>query len=174
LGVQYDQNAINWYSVSSMDVTNEPAWVGPYNAWFMSTYYNLTMLANNPDPVQFRFVFDSDNFPSSFTNDVDGWGIDDFQLSRLVGVEEIAADEGILLSGFPNPANSNVTINYIIPKAGQLNLVLRNMLGQEIIVYNDDKQAGSYQWNIDVTELPNGIYFYELNYRIVKRLVVNH
>jgi len=75
---------------------------------------------------------------------------------------------------FPNPANNNVTVNFVL-NAGQASIEVKNVLGQvqKITPIN----AGSKSTNLNVSDLPSGIYFVSLksNGNIIdtKRLVVN-
>jgi hypothetical protein len=79
-----------------------------------------------------------------------------------------------LSSLFPNPANNNVTVNYAVNQ-GQAALEIKNLLGQVQRVM--PIVAGSKSTNLNIADLPSGIYFVTLksNGNIVdtKRLVVN-
>ena len=172
LGVQNDPIGVFWYGQANIWSSTTPGWSGPGAAYFQSRY-NLSLLNNNPLPVQFRFVFTSDGFSSST---VDGWAIDDFELVVMVGQEEHALN-GIQLSSYPNPASQTATITYSVPQAGQVNLVLRDVMGKEILAETTEVTTGTQFWNIDVSTLAEGVYFYEVNYngtRSVQRLVVSH
>lgn len=74
---------------------------------------------------------------------------------------------------FPNPANNNVTVNYALNQ-GQASLEVKNMLGQVQLI--TPIVAGSKSTNLNVAELPSGIYFVSLksngNTIDTKRLVV--
>jgi hypothetical protein len=79
-----------------------------------------------------------------------------------------------LNSLYPNPANTNVTVNYALNQ-GPASLEIKNLLGQVQRVTS--VVAGSKSSNLDVADLPSGIYFVTLksNGNIIdtKRLVVN-
>jgi len=79
-----------------------------------------------------------------------------------------------LASLYPNPANDNVTVSYAINQ-GQASLEIKNLLGQ--IQRVTPIIAGSKSANLNLADLPRGIYFVTLksNGNIVdtKRLVVN-
>jgi hypothetical protein len=172
LGVQNDPLGVFWYGQANIWASNTPGWSGPGAAYFQSRY-NLSFLSNNPLPVQFRFVFASDGFTSTT---VDGWAIDDFELIIMVGQEEHTLS-GVQLSSYPNPASETATITYSVPQAGQVTLALRDVMGKEIISETTEATTGTQFWNVDVSTLPDGVYFYELIYhgtRSVQRLVVNH
>ena len=75
---------------------------------------------------------------------------------------------------FPNPANNNVTVNFVL-NAGQASIEVKNVLGQ--VQKITPITAGSKSTNLNVSDLPSGIYFVSLksNGNIIdtKRLVVN-
>jgi hypothetical protein len=172
LGILADPNGTFWYTQATLSSSGTPGWSGIATAYAQSRY-TITTLSNNPLPVQFRFVFTSGTIPSTT---VDGWAIDDFEISVLVGQEEHTMN-GIQLSSFPNPASQTATITYSIPQAGQVNLVLRDVVGKEILTETTQATTGTQFWDIDVSTLAEGVYFYELNYngtRSVQRLVVSH
>jgi hypothetical protein len=79
-----------------------------------------------------------------------------------------------LNSLFPNPANNNVTVNFVL-NAGQASIEVKNVLGQVQKIM--PIVAGSKSTNLNVADLPSGIYFVSLksNGNIIdtKRLVVN-
>ena len=71
---------------------------------------------------------------------------------------------------YPNPFNPSTTIKYSIPSVGlrqasTVQLKIYNILGQEIAtLVNQVQNSGSYQIPFDATSLPNGVYFYKLQY----------
>ncbi|HRG57515.1 MAG TPA: T9SS type A sorting domain-containing protein [Bacteroidia bacterium] len=79
-----------------------------------------------------------------------------------------------LNSIYPNPANNNVTVNFALNQ-GQASLELKNLLGQVQRII--PVVAGSKSTNLNVADLPSGIYFVTLksNGNIIdtKRLMVN-
>ena len=69
---------------------------------------------------------------------------------------------------YPNPFNPSTTINYQLPDAGQVSLVVYNMLGQVVrTLVNEHQEADYYQvrWNglNDRGQVvPTGVYIYQL------------
>jgi hypothetical protein len=83
------------------------------------------------------------------------------------------------LSFYPNPANNTSNVMYTLPTSGHLKLSVINTLGQEVdCLYNGYQNAGSYQSEINVADLPNGIYLgsLELNNELLlsKMIIVNN
>lgn len=92
---------------------------------------------------------------------------DDISLTTTVGVEELltkyAPASFHLEQNYPNPFNPSTTIRYQLPKAARVSLKVYNLLGQLVAaLVDEEKQAGYYQiqWS---TQLPAGIYFYQLH-----------
>jgi len=68
-----------------------------------------------------------------------------------------------LEQNYPNPFNPTTTIRYSIPKAGSVTLKIYNLIGEEIAtLVNEEKAAGNYEIEFDATQLPSGVYFYQI------------
>ena len=70
---------------------------------------------------------------------------------------------------YPNPFNPVTNITFKLPKSGEVNLVVYNILGQKIkTLVNKKLQAGSYSYtwkglNEHGVRVPSGIYFYRID-----------
>jgi hypothetical protein len=72
-------------------------------------------------------------------------------------------DDYILKQNYPNPFNPSTTIEYSIPKSGNVNLTVYNSLGEEVeTLVNSFEEAGTYNINFDAAQLSSGIYYYRL------------
>lgn len=82
----------------------------------------------------------------------------------------------LLEQNYPNPFNPKTIINYQISKEGLVTLKLYDVLGNEIkTLINDQKSSGNYSVELDASELPSGIYYYQLvagSYSSTKKLIV--
>jgi aminopeptidase N len=68
-----------------------------------------------------------------------------------------------LSQNYPNPFNPVTTIHYSIVKRENVSIKIYNVLGKLISEpVNEMKSAGSYQLSFDATNLPSGIYYYEI------------
>jgi len=64
---------------------------------------------------------------------------------------------------YPNPFNPTTQINYSIKDAGLVQIKVYDVLGSEVVtLVNESKEAGSYTIDFNATELPSGVYFYQL------------
>jgi hypothetical protein len=68
-----------------------------------------------------------------------------------------------LLPIYPNPFNSTTSIRYSMANAGQVNLYIFNLLGQNLVTLIDEYQeAGNYDLVWDANGFPSGCYFAKL------------
>ena len=81
-----------------------------------------------------------------------------------VGTEsEELPTEVALSQNYPNPFNPQTTIDYALPKAGDVSLIVYDMLGREVDVLLDGPQAaGRHTVRFGANHLPNGTYVYRL------------
>lgn len=78
--------------------------------------------------------------------------------------------EFTLLQNYPNPFNPSTKINFSIPNNEFVSLKVFDILGNEIAtLINQEMSSGSYSFNFDASNLPNGntglssgIYLYQL------------
>lgn len=86
-------------------------------------------------------------------------------VDKTVGVEDNnqLPTKYVLNQNYPNPFNPTTTINYSLPKSGNVRLVVVNSLGQEITtLVNEFKSVGSHNVQFNGANLSSGIYFYRI------------
>ena len=85
-------------------------------------------------------------------------------LIGTTGIEESGNPATFSLSqNYPNPFNPTTTINYSIPKKGNVSLKVFDVLGNEIkTLVNEEKLIGNFKVEFDATNLASGIYLYNL------------
>jgi hypothetical protein len=59
---------------------------------------------------------------------------------------------------FPNPANENITINFNSPYTNNLQIKIIDVLGQTVIEKKEETISGSFEKQIDVSNLNAGVY----------------
>jgi hypothetical protein len=71
-----------------------------------------------------------------------------------------------LEQNYPNPFNPRTRIMYAIPKPGKVRLSVFNLVGQKVLdlVDSQHQPAGQYRVDLDGSKLPNGIYFYRVQF----------
>jgi hypothetical protein len=95
--------------------------------------------------------------------------------------DEISPVQFSLSQNYPNPFNPSTTIKFSIPfvETGHdpsLQLKVYDILGNEVAtLVNEDKPVGSYGVEFDGSNLPSGIYFYQLragNFVETKKMIL--
>ena len=78
--------------------------------------------------------------------------------------EQIASVKGFeLYQNYPNPFNPTTIIKFRISDFKFVNLKVYDILGNEIsTLVNEEKSPGSYKISFDGSDLPSGVYFYQL------------
>ncbi|MBX2844005.1 MAG: T9SS type A sorting domain-containing protein [Flammeovirgaceae bacterium] len=65
---------------------------------------------------------------------------------------------------FPNPGTSSTQIEYAIETAGNVAITIHNKQGELVkSIINEEKPAGTYTQNLDISDLESGLYFYKIN-----------
>jgi hypothetical protein len=81
-----------------------------------------------------------------------------------------------LSQNYPNPFNPSTNINFSITKAGNVKLIVFDVIGKVVSeLVNGALPAGSYKADFDSSHLSSGVYFYKLvagDYSEVKRMVL--
>ncbi len=81
-----------------------------------------------------------------------------------------------LSQNYPNPFNPTTKINYAVPEQSLVTIKLFNVLGQEVMtLVNSVKEAGSYEVNLNASNLSSGIYIYKMsakNYSCVRKMSI--
>jgi len=96
--------------------------------------------------------------------------------------KNILPNEFKLHQNYPNPFNPNTTIKYSISDVETTRrvvftkLTIYDVLGREVTaLVNKDQLPGNYQVKFDASQLPSGIYYYQLiagNFTAVKKMVL--
>lgn len=100
---------------------------------------------------RYKFQFTGDN-----GNDI---YVDDINLFAESWLENAENSVENTVSIFPNPTENNSTINYFSAANENVNISLYNVVGQKIsTIYHGDVSIGSNQYDINMEDLPKGIY----------------
>lgn len=100
-------------------------------------------------------------------------------LGGTTGVEESNDGKPIsysLSQNYPNPFNPTTKINFSVAHAGNVKLIVYNVLGEKVgELVNGYLPAGEYNLNFDASRLSSGIYFYTIssdNFMQTKKMVL--
>jgi hypothetical protein len=102
--------------------------------------------------------------------------------SWLIGSENIVPATLTLLPNYPNPFNPATRLRFVLPDAGQVQLVIYNALGREVqSLMNETRDAGMHEivWNVSSSpgnHISSGVYFARLDFagemRVQKLLLI--
>ena len=101
-----------------------------------------------------------------------------FSAVGVSGVPPVVGPEGIaLLQNVPNPVRRMTTIGFALARSQPVTLRVHDLSGRVVRTPFDRETlaAGPHDWSLDVSSLPEGVYFYSLtvaNRTISKRMIV--
>jgi hypothetical protein len=97
----------------------------------------------------------------------------------ITGVEPISAtmpDNFGLSQNYPNPFNPSTKINFSLPKSGNVEIKVYDVMGKEVaVLVNEFKSAGTYAVDFDAGNFSSGIYFYSIksgDFTAIKKMVL--
>ena len=100
----------------------------------------------------------------------------DSVLVGVEGTESLLPTQYSLSQNYPNPFNPTTTINFALPKAGDVSLVVYDILGRKVAeLINGNLAAGYHTINFNASNYASGVYFYRLqagNFVSVKKLML--
>jgi len=89
--------------------------------------------------------------------------------------EALLPTEYSLFQNYPNPFNGATTIEFALPEAGEVSIVIYDILGRQVLSpLKSIKHAGYHKIKIDMNDFPSGLYFYVLsteNIKISKKML---
>lgn len=103
-----------------------------------------------------------------------GWGAEDtgeifigdmmwFVNDASSAEDELIVNDYKIAQNYPNPFNPTTTIEYSIPKADKVRLLVYDVLGNLVGTLVDEyKNPGVYNVNFDASNLSSGVYFTQL------------
>jgi len=115
--------------------------------------------------LKYRFkLSDKAIIPNRIYIPSDGW------LNYKFGAIVFVSPEGnnlpsefSLKQNYPNPFNPETKISYSLKEAGNVELIVYDVLGNEVAkLVNEQKPAGSYEVAFNATNLPSGVYIYRI------------
>lgn len=149
------------YTIPASDLNNA------HNRW---RHYNMPLKGTSKfvrsqegymDLDQVNYVeFHADTWDFGYTLWVDGV---QFKDCTPVGVSEISLDKPFKSVLYPNPVSESAIIRYHLPKPSKVEVQLFNLTGKKIReLILPTQSAGSNSIDIDLTNLPPGVYLYRI------------
>lgn len=97
-------------------------------------------------------------------------------ITAIENPSEILLNSYYLFQNYPNPFNPTTTISFIITQSQDVELKVFDILGNEIALLIDEyQQAGEHNVKFNGSNLPSGIYFYQLkvaNFQQTRKLLL--
>ena len=99
---------------------------------------------------------------------VDSFGVMGTHLiqNEVLGIKNVSSnvpDNYSLSQNYPNPFNPTTMIRFSVKNEGNVSLKVYNLIGQLVAtLVNENKPAGTYEYNFDASKLSSGIYFYTI------------
>jgi hypothetical protein len=130
-----------------------------------SSYVYNDILPNEVESCSIKYRLQQVDFDGSFT------------FSDIIEVQlNLLPDKFQLEQNYPNPFNPVTSIHYTVGSKQSLTLKVYDLLGREIqTIVNEEKPAGFYNIDFDASNLPSGVYFYQLkagNFVATKKMVL--
>jgi hypothetical protein len=95
--------------------------------------------------------------------------------SAYDGGAEILPKNPILKQNYPNPFNLSTVIEFTLPKKGQVNLSVYDILGRKVVdIYDRVLEAGTHKHRLAM-DAPSGVYLYRLkteNTQITRKMAL--
>ncbi|KAA3637334.1 MAG: DUF11 domain-containing protein, partial [Bacteroidetes bacterium] len=119
---------------------------------------------------------------STFTT-AEAYGKDDQFFG--VGIEFYENETSIATSGeegyklyqnIPNPSSLNTRIAFELPKASDVNMVIRDVSGKEVLTISNFFEAGLNEISLPTSEMAGGVYYYTMSteeFTATKKMIVN-
>jgi len=77
---------------------------------------------------------------------------------------------------YPNPFNPTTTINFALPEASHVKLVVYDLQGRMVAeLVNGTRDAGVHEVTWDASDLASGLYFYRItagDFNAVKKMML--
>ena len=70
----------------------------------------------------------------------------------------------LLLQNFPNPANAQTVIPFVLPRSGKATIEIFDALGSKVFHLDGEYTEGRNEVRVDVSRYSDGLYFYQLRF----------
>jgi hypothetical protein len=162
----------NYSTLTALGTGNITGMAGTYTGYWYTRGNNIYYSSNN-----------GDNWSQTFTGtaallDIDistpnccpvGWAVGANGTIIGLGLVGINSNNNQtpaiykLAQNYPNPFNPETKISFSIPKAGNVELRVYDVLGREsAVLINEFMQIGNYSIDFNASEFATGVYFYTI------------
>jgi hypothetical protein len=171
-GEKYPRYTYSWQSIDSAGLyrvrvqlaqttgtTNPSYFTMPVDIRFYAPGWDTTISVFNNQKEQ-TFDIELDRHADSVMIDPDRWILRDVSRSTLIVGRQDRIPDGLTLEqNYPNPFNGSTDIRFSVPHAGDIEVKMYNMLGEEVAtVYHGKIFAGEFTARWDASVMPSGTY----------------
>lgn len=154
------------------------------NFIYSGTEGGVILSTNNGNNWEFIFA---ENRTRAFAQDLKVEENKLFIATNSYGLYELqiptSVDEGTdliktfqLYQNFPNPFNPTTKIKFSIPASAKVLIKVYDVLGKEVkTLFDEYRDAGTYEIDFDASNLPSGIYYYRMisgSYSETKKMIL--
>ena len=140
-------DSINWHSIIKNVWSEEDEWTEIEFDSTSARYVELILQESN------------ENTMASI------WEIEFYGPDRLYKMNNgTESPSSFMISqNYPNPFNPSTTFSYSIAKQSKVLIRIYDIIGNEIVtLVNEEKSVGTYELTWDASNLPSGVYLYQL------------
>jgi PKD repeat protein len=151
------------FSIDAMDTTGyEISYTWYKNGTSQGTGAAYTYKALSFLPVP-RTDSVSVTISNGFNESTNKWVVHVDTVSTSVDENDRIPENYILAQNYPNPFNPATNIEFGLPEAAGVQIIIYNSLGQEILkLTNKQYEAGFHQLQFNAADLTSGMYFYKI------------
>ena len=86
--------------------------------------------------------------------------------TKEIAIQVSPPEKFELFQNYPNPFNPSTTIEYVLPKAGNVSLKIYDAIGKEVTtLFEGVKDAGFHQHVWNASTVATGMYIYQLSFK---------
>jgi hypothetical protein len=163
----YNKAADEW--ADPIDLNGNVIWVGTENVFptvsqtCSDDYLQFAWQSDDLAGIYLRNTNPAGHLQTSATtNNYYFQNIKKSDILPTVGVREVTEQPSFyVFQNTPNPVQNMTTVKVNTTKPATISMDVYSMIGQNVISMNKGKvNSGSYQFNLDCSNLPSGVYFY--------------
>ncbi|OYV86124.1 MAG: hypothetical protein B7Z63_04495 [Ignavibacteriae bacterium 37-53-5] len=84
------------------------------------------------------------------------------QVGGILEVKVTAPRDFAVYQNYPNPFNPSTTIRYDLKEQSNVRLDVYNLLGMMVRSESFQKEAGTFETQVDLANMPSGIYYFRM------------
>jgi len=106
------------------------------------------------------------------------WDIGAYEYITGTNIPPASSENMVSFHVYPNPANSNITILYSLPKKSDVEIVLYDVTGRKVKnLFEGHQASGGHSMNVELHNIEAGVYFLKLNtgtYTYTNKCIISH